>query len=52
MMQGRDYDPNYGYLARRLHITGPIQRSDIGVNAYLCVAAHLKFMLISYHINK
>ena len=35
MMDGRDYDPNNGYIARRLHVVGSDPRSDIGVNTYL-----------------
>ena len=42
MMHGRDYVPNNeDYIA-----LGSNQRSDIGVNTYLCVAAHLKCLFM------
>ena len=41
LMHERDYDPNNGYLAWRLHVIGSNPRIT-----YLCVAAHLKYMLM------
>ena len=52
MMQGRDYGSNIGYLARRLHVISSNSRSDIGVNTFLSVAAHLKCMLMRFHKGK
>jgi len=52
-MNVRDYDSNNGYFAWRLHVISSNSRSDIDVNTFLGVAAHLKCMLIRwYHKNK